>query len=62
MSLNFSTKKSTMPMSRILTNTCISTKRRNQAKRNENSGTKRTTMETMIKKNMKMRRKSGQDI
>ena len=34
----------------IMMNTCISTKRRTQAKKNANSGTNKTTMRMMITK------------
>ena len=40
-------------------NTCISTKRRTQAKNNSNLGMKKMTMTVMITKNMKSRRKNG---
>ena len=39
--------------------TFISKKKRNQEKRNVNSGTKKTTVMTTITKKMKKRRKSG---
>ena len=48
-----------MPKRNILMNTCVLTKRRTQAKNNENSGTNKTTMTKMIKKKKKTRRNSG---
>ena len=42
--LNLSTKNSSMPRRRILMNACISTNRRTQVKKNENSGTKKITL------------------
>ena len=59
MSSNLSTKNSTIPRRRILMNTCISTKRRTRAKKNPNSGTKKTKMTKMIMENMNTRRKGG---
>ena len=44
---------------RILMNTCISTKRRAQAKKKANSGMNKTMMTTMIMKKMKTNRRSG---
>ena len=40
-------------------NTCVSKKRKNQAKKNANSGTKKTMIKMTITTNMKTRRKSG---
>ena len=59
MNSNLSTKNSTMPRRRILKNACISKKRGTQAKKNSDSGTKKTMMTPMIKNNTKTRRKSG---
>ena len=59
MNSDLPTKNSTMPRSRILMNTCISTKRRNWSKKNSKSGTKKTMMKRIITNKMKTRRKSG---
>ena len=54
---NLSTKNSTMLRRRILMNTCISTKRRTWANKNEISSTKKMTMMKMIAKKINMKRK-----
>ena len=59
MNANWYTNKNTMPRKMILMNTCISKKRRTHMKKNENLGTKKMTMATIITKNTKTRRKSG---
>ena len=59
MNSKFSMNNINMTRRIILMNTCISTKRRNRVKKNENLGTKKTMMTTMITNKMKRRRKSG---
>ena len=59
MNSGLSTKNSMMPRRRIFKNAHISTKRRNRAKNNANSGTNKTAIIMMIMNNMNTTRKSS---